>query len=468
MTNYAAFLDSKRIVAQPSGFDVDELAPMLFDYQSAVCKWALRKGKGGLFLDTGLGKTSIFLEWARHIVNREGGNVLILAPLAVSYQIAREGKKFGIEVKVCSSQADVVPGINVTNYERLHLFEPSKFIAIILDEGSILKSHDGKTRNYILECFARTPYKLVATATPSPNDQMELGTYAEFLGIMSYTEMLATFFCHDGGDTSKWRLKGHAEKEFYKWLASWAIAMRNPADLGFDGSRHVLPPKTRHEIVVAADIETAHEQGMLFPMEALTMIERRAARKASITDRVKAAADIVNSLPADEKVVCWCNLNAEGDALTAAINGAIQVAGADPTITKEKRLLDFAHGNLNRLVTKPEIAGWGLCLEACRYAFFIGLSDSFESLYQAERRIWRFGQERECHIWIITSETEGAVVRNIERKEAQHHAMMDGLVAHMRDEMRRELQSTTRMTDEYSANQPMILPEWIREERIAA
>ena len=266
--DYSTFLASKRLIHQPSGFDIDpdSLSTHLFDYQRSIVRWAIRKGKCCLFLDTGLGKSACFLEWGKHVQQHTGGDVLILAPLAVSHQIAREGAKFGIPVTVCREQSDVRPGLNVTNYERLHRFDASVFGAVILDEGSILKSRDGKTRTQILETFAATPYKLVATATPSPNDQMELGTYAEFLGVMSYSEMLATFFCHDGGDTSVWRLKGHAEADFYKWLASWAVAMRSPADLGFDASRHNLPPKVRHQIEVIADDDTVLRQGTLFAM----------------------------------------------------------------------------------------------------------------------------------------------------------------------------------------------------------
>jgi len=468
--DYSAFLDGKRTIVKPAGFQVDEalLSDELFDYQRTISSWGLRKGKCGLFLDTGLGKSAVFLEMADQIVEHERANVLILAPLAVSYQIAREGKKFGINVHVCGSQADVQAGINVTNYERLHLFEASKFVAVVLDEGSILKSKDGKTRNYILDTFKHTPYKVVATATPSPNDYMELGTYAEFLGLMSYSEMLSTFFVHDGGDTSKWRLKGHAENDFYRWLASWSVAMRNPADLGFDGTRHILPPKTRHEIVVQGTVEEAQSQGWLFPMEALTLMERRGARKASIDQRVTQCAEVVNGIPTDEKCIIWCNLNAEGDALTDAISGAVQVQGADSAETKERVLLDFAHGSLNRLVTKPSIAGFGLNLQSCRYNFFVGLSDSFEEFYQAERRTWRFGQEREVHTYIITSETEGQVLRNINRKEEQHHSLMDSLVAQMRTEMRRELGCTTRTIIEYNASKEMQIPGWLKSERLAA
>jgi len=281
---------------------------------------------------------------------------------------------------------------------------------------------------------------------------------------MSYSEMLATFFCHDGGDTSVWRLKGHAAQDFYKWLASWAVAMRSPADLGFDASRHILPPKVRHQITVDADDATAQRQGTLFALEAQTLDERRQARRASMPERVSAAAAIVNALPATEKVAVWCNLNAEGDALTAAIAGAKQVAGSDAPEYKERTILDFAHGDLNRLVTKPEIAGHGLNLQACRYTVFVGLSDSFEMLYQAERRFWRFGQDRQVEIWIITSELEGAVVRNIERKEAQHHALMDGLVAHMRAAMALELGSTGRTEEEYKPGKAMALPKWLKSE----
>jgi len=464
VADYQAFLDTKRLIVRPSGFEQDAVSADLFDYQQVVTRWALRKGKACLFLDTGLGKSACFLEWGRRVYEHTGRDVLILAPLAVSHQIAREGEKFGMRVTVCRDHADVQPGMNVTNYERLHRFDASQFGAVILDEGSILKSRDGKTRSQILEAFAQTPYKLVATATPSPNDQMELGTYAEFLGIMSYSEMLATFFCHDGGDTSVWRLKGHAEKDFYRWLASWAVAMRSPADLGFDATRHTLPPKIRHQITVEADDEIIRRQGALFAMEAQTLIERRTARKASLPERVAAAAAIVNALPPDEKCIIWCNLNAEGDALKAAINGAVQVAGADTPEHKESSLLGFAHGNLNRLVSKPSIAGFGLNLQSCHYNVFVGLSDSFEELYQAERRTWRFGQQSQVETWVITSELEGAVVRNIERKEAQHHALMDGLVAHMRAGMRDELGATGRQSVDYAASKRMKVPAWVYSE----
>ena len=464
--NYAEFLAQKRLTVKPSGFLVADadLSIHLFDYQRAIVRWAVRKGKAALFLDTGLGKTPSLLEWGKQVYAHSGRDVLILAPLAVSKQIAREGEKFGIPVTVCRDQADVRPGLNVTNYERLHRFTPEAFGAIVMDEASILKSRDGKTRTAILDAFAATPYKLLATATPSPNDQMELGTYAEFLGIMTYTEMLATFFTHDGGDTSKWRLKGHAEAEFYKWLASWAVAMRSPADLGYDASRHTLPTLHRHQHVVAASDDTAARQGTLFALEAHSLIERRDARKASLPERVALAAEIINALPADEKCIVWCNLNAEGDALTAAIAGAVQVAGADDPDAKEDRLLAFAHGTINRLVTKPTIAGHGLNLQACRYQVFVGLSDSFEELYQAERRTWRYGQTREVHSHIITSEIEGAVARNIARKEQQHHAMMDGLVSHMRAAMAAELGSSTRVSDDYPAHTPIRLPMWLRSD----
>ena len=466
MQDYQTFLASKRLTVKPSGFDVapEALSPHLFDYQRAVVKWAIRKGKAALFLDTGLGKTPCLLEWGKQVHAHAGVNVLILAPLAVSKQIAREGEKFGIPVKVCREQTDCVTGLNVTNYERLHKFDASAFGAIIMDEASILKSRDGKTRTSILETFAATPYKLLATATPSPNDQMELGTYAEFLGIMSYVEMLATFFCHDGGDTSTWRLKGHAEADFYAWLASWSVAMRSPADLGYDASRHNLPRLHRHEIVVAADDETAQRQGTLFAIEAQTLLERRQARKSSLPERVQIAADLINAIPSDEKVIVWCNLNAEGDALEKAITGALQVAGSNDPETKEDRLIAFAHGSLNRLVTKPSIAGHGLNLQECHIQFFVGLSDSFEELYQAERRTWRYGQTEEVHTHIITSEIEGAVVRNIARKEAQHHAMMDGLVSHMRAAMAAELGSSGRTEEEYKAGKVMRLPSWLRSE----
>ena len=285
MNDYQLFLQSKRLTTAPAGFTVepDAVNPALFDYQRDVVRWALKRGRAAIFSRYGTGKTPMQLEWSAQVVRETGGKVLILAPLAVARQTQREGVKFGIDVTVCRTQADVQPGINITNYEMLPHFDTSAFVGVVLDESSILKSYDGKTRTAIIEAFSRTPYRLACTATPAPNDHMELGNHAEFLGIMSRVEMLAMFFTHDGGDTSVWRLKGHAESEFWKWVCSWAVMLRKPSDLGYSDDGFELPPLRYHQITVdVVHQEQAAEGAQLYlmPVEAPTLIDRRNARNA--------------------------------------------------------------------------------------------------------------------------------------------------------------------------------------------
>lgn len=443
---YPEFLASKRIAAKPVGFDVerDSLTPMLFGFQSDIVQWALRCGRSAIFADCGLGKSPIQLEWAKHVCEHTGGIVLILAPLAVSKQTKREGEKFGIPVNICRTQADVTHGINITNYEMLSHFDPFQFRGIILDESSILKAFDGKLRKAITEFGHEIHYRLCCTATPAPNDYMELGTHAEFLEVMTHTEMLSMFFVHDGGDTSKWRLKRHAESEFWRWVASWAVAIRKPSDLLYEDGAFILPPLQMHQIAIESE---GVPEGYLFQVEANTMAERRDARKESINERVAACADLVND--SAERWLVWCNLNAESEALKSAIPEAVEVTGSDSQEFKEQSLFDFANGKTRVLVSKPLIAGWGMNFQACSNMAFVGLSDSYEQLYQAIRRCWRFGQARPVNCYVITADTEGAVVRNIQRKEQQAMTMMEGMVEHMRDSMQKNLGRVTRTSVEY-------------------
>lgn len=423
---YAEFLAGKAIAAAADGFTVEMVNEKLFPFQRDIVRWALRRGRAAIFADCGLGKTAMQLEWAHHVSARTDWPVLILAPLAVSSQTVKEGEKFGIKVTLCRAQADARPGINITNYEMLHHFEAGRFSGIVLDESSILKHHDAKTRGAIIDAFGKTPYRLACTATPAPNDFMELGNHSEFLGIMRRMEMLSMFFVHDGGETQKWRLKGHAESEFWRWLASWAVMMRKPSDLGYEDDGFSLPPLRLHHSIVKA---TDTIDGMLFPLPASTLHERRSARRASLSDRVAAVADMANAT--NEQWLIWCDLNAEGDSATKAIDGAVQVAGADDTETKESRMIGFAAGEHRVLVSKPSIAGHGMNWQNCANVAFLGLSDSFESYYQAIRRCWRFGQSREVNCHIITSDIEGAVLANIQRKERDADTMAKEMVAHM-------------------------------------
>lgn len=448
LDDYGLFLGGKEIVTRPSGFALtrEALAAHLFDFQRDIVLWALRRGKAAIFADCGLGKTPMQLEWARHVAERAGGRVLLVAPLAVAQQTVREGAKFGVTVTLCREQADVRDGINITNYERLARFDPAAFVGVVLDESSILKAYDGKTRTEIIEAFRDTPYKLACTATPAPNDHQELGNHAEFLGIMTRVEMLAMFFVHDGGDTSKWRLKGHGEAEFWRWVCSWAVMLRKPSDLGYDDGAFVLPPLSLHHHVA----RSATPAGMLFPVEAKTLSERREARKASLAERVAECAAVVNA--SAEPWVVWCDLNAEGDALAKAIPDAVQVSGTDAPEVKERRAVDFIAGDIRVLVSKPSIFGFGLNFQHCPNEAFVGLSDSYEQEYQAIRRCWRFGQTRDVHVHIFTSEAEGAVVKNIERKEREAERMAEQMVAEMREISRAEIRGAARERDDYRPN----------------
>jgi DNA modification methylase len=421
--NYTDFLATKRAIHTPSGFAVDELHSRLFSFQRDIVRWAIQRGRAALFLDTGLGKTLCQLEWARHVCQHTGGNVLILAPLAVTGQTVREGVRFDIPVTHCKTHADVQSGINVTNYERLHHFDPAQFSGIVLDESSILKAFDGKTRKHITEFAQGIHYRLACTATPAPNDLIELTNHAEFLDIMSGKEIIALYFTQDGNTTHKWRLKGHARRDFYRWLASWAVAVRKPADIGYDNGAFQLPLLNVQQIDVSVSTPT---QGMLFAVEAATLQEQRQARRDSLEDRVAKAAEIIATEP-DESWIVWCDLNVESQALAKAIPGAVEVTGSDSDDHKARAAAGFADGSIKILVSKPSIFGFGLNWQHCARVVFVGVSHSFEMYYQALRRCWRFGQTREVKAYVITAETEGRVVRNLERKEQEYHAMMESL-----------------------------------------
>lgn len=427
MTTYASFLSGKRQVIPPAGFEVDEkdLNPMLFPFQRAIVRWALHRGRAALFEDCGLGKTPQQLEWARQVHERTGGNVLILCPLAVAAQTVREGEKFSITVTYCRSQQDVQPGVNVTNYERLHLFTAGGWAGIVLDESSILKSFDGKTRKLLTEFASEIPYRLCCTATPAPNDLVELTNHAEFLDIMSGKEIIALFFTQDGNTTHAWRLKGHAKDDFWRWLASWSVAVRKPSDIGFDDDGFDLPPLNLTHVIV----EPPKPIYTLFPVEALTMAERRRARRESIDGRVLATASIVNM--STDAFVVWCDLNKESEALAKAIPDAVEIQGKDSAESKEQAAADFASGKIRVIVSKPSIFGWGLNWQHCHNVVFVGLSDSYEQFYQAVRRCWRFGQTNPVQVHVIAAETEGAVVKNIQRKEEQATAMFSNITRHM-------------------------------------
>jgi hypothetical protein len=369
LKSYAEFLADKARWDDDHGFEVDpdRLNVDLFDFQRDITRWSLRKGRSCIWADCGLGKSPMQLEWARLVCAHTGGNVLILAPLAVSAQTVREGQKFGIHVTPCRSQADVRPGVNITNYEMLEHFDPASFVGVVVDESSILKSYTGRFRTQVIESFARTPYRLACTATPAPNDFMEIANHAEFVGAMTRAEMLAMFFVHDGGETQEWRLKGHAREDFWRWVCSWAVMLRNPADLGYDGSAFVLPPIEYVDHVIEVDPVSV---GVLFEHESLSLQERRRARKVTIGDRVAKCAELVNRTPGPW--IVWCDLNDESRALVAAIPGAVEVEGSDTREHKEATAAGFVDGSVRVVVSKPRIFG------SIDYSIF---SPPFASLY---------------------------------------------------------------------------------------
>ncbi len=450
---YRDFLDEKSYVLESTGFQVSQqdLNPKLFQYQKDIVRWALAKGKAAVFSDCGTGKTAIQLAWADEICRRTGGTVLVLAPLAVADQTRREGEKFGITSYVASSQQDIVPGaINITNYEKLDKFVSSSFIGVVLDESSILKSFTGKVRTAIIDRFTKTDFRLACTATPAPNDYMELGNHAEFLGVMRRKEMLSMFFVHDGGQTSKWRLKGHAEDMFWQWMATWACFLDNPKSLGYNQGGFDLPPLCVHEVI--ADGDTAENIS-------LSLTERRQARKGSMDARVSVAANLVNN--SAEQWLVWCDLNAESAALKNAIDGSIEVKGSDTNAHKSDSMLNFSSGAVKCLVTKPSICGFGMNWQNCRKMIFVGLSDSYEKYYQAVRRCWRFGQSDPVDVYIIISRKEGCVKENIARKEADAERMKQEMLQYTREITKKELRQTCRMSSPYDAQKQMQLPRWM-------
>lgn len=449
--DYKEFIDEKQKIIESCGFDIEreELNPSLYDFQKDIVRWALAKGKAAIFADCGLGKTPMQLEWAHQVCKHTGGNVLILAPLAVAPQTVTEGIKFGIDVTLCESQADVMPGVNITNYEKLSKFEAHTFEGVVLDESSILKSFTGKVRNEIITDFERVPYKLACTATPAPNDFMELGNHSEFLGVMTRAEMLSMFFIHDSTSTSKWRLKGHAEDVFWQWMCSWAVFIDNPSNLGYGMEGYDLPNLNIKEIIV---------DGEEFTHETLTLTQRRQARKDTLSERCSAAADLVNG--SDEQWLVWCNLNDESSTLKGLISECSEVKGSDKATHKTEAMLSFSHEKLKCLVTKPSIAGFGMNWQNCHNMIFVGLSDSYEQLYQALRRCYRFGQEKEVNAYIIMSAREGSVRANIERKEQDAQKMRDAMIGLTKEITKKELQKTARISTPYHAQEVMALPRW--------
>lgn len=420
---YKTFLKNKISKSEFSGFDVEieTLNKKLFEFQKLIVKKALLAGRYAVFADTGLGKTAIQLTWAEEINKHTGKSVLIIAPLAVSNQTINEGKKFNIIVKRYGSN----DAIQITNYEQLDNLDTSQFIGIVLDESSILKNFTGKIRNQIIDIFKNTPYKLACTATPSPNDLMELGNHSEFLNKMSRTEMLSMFFVHDGGDTSKWRLKGHAKKDFYAWVGSWACVLTNPENIGFvnEGLKFKLPKLTYFECKVPT---LKKNNGLLFNESSVNATDFNAELRSTKVLRLTKVKQIIDEHP-NESFIVWINQNEEGDYLQDILAGYDfrEVRGSDTTNKKENDLLDFANGKFKILISKTKIAGMGMNFQNCHNQIFAALDFSFEKLYQSVRRSYRFGQKEKVNIYLITTDTMMNTIETIHNKEKMFVELRD-------------------------------------------
>jgi hypothetical protein len=437
-TDYQLFLESKAQLTSYDGFEPVFMPDYLFDFQTYLTEWAIRKGRSAIFADCGLGKTPIYLVWAENIVRKTNGNVLIVTPLVVSHQVTREGEKFHID---CQRSSDGRPHgkITVTNYERLHLFDTNDYEAVVCDESSILKNFDGTRRGIVTEFMRTKKYRLLCTATAAPNDYIELGTTAEALAEMGFMDMLTRFFkndqgtispvrkwVRDGGNSPKWRFKKHAEQAFWKWVSSWARACRKPSDLGFDDGRFILPPLIEQEHMIK---NTEPLPGELFVRPALGLLEQRQEMKQTLTQRCEKAAELVSN---NGIAVVWCHLNDEGDLLEEIIPGAVQVSGSDSDEKKEEKLKAFSDGEVKILITKSKIAGFGLNWQHCSHETFFP-SHSFEQYYQSVRRCWRFGQNKPVKVDIITTEGGLSVLKNLQRKAIAADKMFSELVEHMND-----------------------------------
>ena len=450
--DYAAFLASKAPRPSAVGIEPGPMHEALFDYQRAVTEFCVRQGRAALFLDTGLGKSACILEWSEQMARASNGYALILTPLAVAKQFEREAAKFGYEARVVRSDADVKPGINVCNYDRLDLLNPVRFGAVALDESSVLKSFTGKTTRALIETFRDTPYRLCATATPAPNDHMELGNHAEFLGIMASNEMLARWFISDQTQMGRYRLKGHAITDFWDWIASWARCAENPADLGFDGSRFVLPPMQVHRHKTFGDIRPA--AAALF-VEDMSATNIHHVKRQTAEARAEAAAALVAAEPGEPWIV-WTDTDYEADAVKHRIAGAIELRGSMTANAKEEAIERFLAGR-ETLITKPSIAGMGLNFQHCARMIYVGRSFSYEQFYQSVRRCLRFGQTRAVDVHIIVAEGEDQIGRVIDRKAADHAAMKRA----MAEAMKRAAQKSE-VKAPYNPTHVGRLPTWLK------
>lgn len=447
--NYLEYLASKKLV--PSSTPVDErsdIHPSLFAFQRKVIEFALDKGRAALFLDTGLGKTILQCEFARQVP----GEVLIVAPLAVAQQTVKEAaNRLGMEITY-SKDGTISNRITITNYERLDKFDCARFKGVILDESSILKGFMGKTKQLLCDSFSQTPYRLACTATPAPNDHMELGNHSQFLGVMPSTEMLARWFINDPSKVGSYRIKGHAEKDFWEWVGSWASCISMPSDLGFDDAGYILPRLTIHTHAVTTPLQSGADDE-LFSMPTSSATDLHKTKRLTLNERCELAAELVNSH--NESALVWCESNGESEMLKRLIADAVEVKGSDSMDDKEERMNAFSEGRARVLISKPSICGFGMNWQHACHMVFASISYSYEAFYQAIRREYRFGQTRPVTVDVIISDAELPVWRTVERKAAQH------------DEMKRAMVQAimggkgTTTKNAYNPRMEIKLPEWL-------
>lgn len=430
---YEEFLNSKKRRFHGDGFacDMDALPSAMFPWQKKIVGWATKKGRCALWADTGLGKTIMQLAWADQVVRYTGQSVLILTPLAVSAQTIKEALHFGLKAYIAHDRSDIRwPGIYVTNYQKLHRFDASVFSGVVLDESSILKSFQGKTKTLLTETFSQTPYRLACTATPAPNDHLELGNHSDFLGIMPQKEMLARWFLNDLMGNMSWRLKAHAHKDFWRWVASWALVLRSPADLGYDSTGYDLPKLNIHHITIPTD--GVKVDGWLFADASLSATTLHDVLRQTSPVRAAKAAEIVTQL-AGESVLLWTHTNYEADEIRKVIH-CDEVRGSDSDEHKELMLLGFADGSVSRLLTKPSLAGFGMNWQTCSNMIFVGMDYSYEKFYQAVRRCWRYGQTKEVNAYLLCTDMEWRLFDALSKKQASHKQMQDEMIAMMKEE----------------------------------
>ena len=459
LAEYREFIASRAVAAQRSGFVPVTMPDAAKEHQRAVIRFALERGKSAAFLDTGLGKSFIELEFARQAAEETGKPSLILTPLAVAGQMVREGEKFGIDARKIREQSEVGAGVMVANYERLPKLDPDAFGAIVLDESSILKSLGGKTTTALCEAFRGHRFKLAATATPSPNDHMELGQHSDFLGEMRGPEMLSRWFINDTSTASQdWRLKGHAVDDFWRWVASWSRCATMPSDLGGDDTGYTLPDIIREVHVVEADRMTDANEGDLFRIPEMSATSFHKEKRLTLRQRCERSAELANAH--DKPVTVWCETNDESAALVKLIPDAIEVHGSQTPEEKERRLLGFADGDYRVMVTKPKLAGFGVNWQHCAHAVFASISFSYEQHYQAVRRSHRFGQSQQVVNDIVISDTEASILEVINVKSAKHDEMKRRMASAMR-----EAQSESARRVAYSKPVKMDFPQWIKSEK---